>query len=99
MASGVTTSAVLTADGVAATCGTVDGKKTQLTYFGFSARATVAGTVNIRQGTATGPVLDTLEIPVSPSIHQWYGPQGRRVADDIFVDVVDGTVEVVVFYG
>lgn len=100
MASGVTQSGTISASGVAVTAGTVSGVKTQLSYFGYSFRATAAAVVRVRQGTISGPILDVIAIPtIGDGDHEWYGPQGRLVKDDIFVEVVSGTVEGVIFYG
>jgi len=105
MASGVTQSGTITASGVAVTAGTVPNVasstavKQALTYFGYSFRATAAAVVRIRQKDATGPILSDLAIPINDMREKWYGPQGRQCKDDIYVEVVSGTVEGVVFYG
>lgn len=103
MASGVFTSGTISASGVAVAAGTVDGKKTEVSYFGFSIRENAGtaapATVRIRQKDATGPILDEIELNANESAREWYGPQGRKVRDDIFVEVVAGAIEGVIFHG
>ena len=99
MASGITQSGTITASGVAVTAGTVNGVKTQLSYLGYSFRASVAAVVRVRQGTISGPILSDFAIVINDSKEAWYGPQGKACNGDIFVEVVSGTVEGVVHYG
>jgi len=64
------------------------------TYFGASIVET-GGTnpvlVYIREGSASGRVIDVLKLAAGGSENTWYGPQGKNFSGDLFQDVVSGT--------
>lgn len=65
-------------------------------YNGFSFRETGgvgAAVIRVREGSATGDLLDTINIPSGTSKSEHYGTQGVSVDEGIYVEIVSGTVE------
>lgn len=65
-------------------------------YSGFSFRETGgvgAAVIRVREGGATGEILDSIHIPSGSSKSEHYGTQGVSVRDGIYVEIVSGTVE------
>jgi hypothetical protein len=58
----------------------------------------IAGAVvRIRDGTsAAGGVVEVVRLAPGESARDWYGPQGRRITNGIYLEVVSGSVEGVV---
>lgn len=75
---------------------------TLATYYGFSIRETAASTAVVRVYagiTNGGKLIDTIGLAASGNVAAWYGPQGIAARDGIYVDIVSGTVEGVLYAG
>jgi hypothetical protein len=65
-------------------------------YFGFSFRETAGSTATIRVYdalTATGTLLDSIQLAANESAREFYGPDGIKCSTGVYVDIVSGTVE------
>lgn len=71
--------------------------------YGWSVReaagSPAVATVIVHAGTdASGPAIGEIELAANGASTEWFGPQGVQMRDGIFVEVVAGTVEGVVFH-
>jgi hypothetical protein len=71
---------------------------TECTYYGFTFRetsGTATATVRLYDNATTnsGTLLDTIQLAISESRSDWYGPQGIRAQNGIYAKVVSGAVE------
>ena len=81
MASGVTTTSV-SGDGAVPV-----GPDGQQTLYGLTFHSPAfAGQLSVREGDASGRVLDVVRVAIDGQVTHWFGPQGLRVDGDIFVD-------------
>lgn len=80
------------------TSGAFPGPTRASQLFGFSARETAgaAAVFRLRDGGATGQILDTVGLAASGSTGDWYGPQGKRIpTGPLYLELVSGAAEVV----
>lgn len=67
------------------------------TYYGFTIRETTGSagaTVVLRDGSATGDILEEITLVGGQSADDWYGPQGIRLQTGmIYASVLNGAVE------
>lgn len=71
-------------------------------YYGFSLRETTGAavaTARVRQGGASGPILDTIHLVAGESAREFYSPQGIHVNDTLYFEKVAGTIEGCVRHG
>lgn len=47
----------------------------------------------LRSGSAVGPIVGVIDLAANGSTTVWFGPQGLRVPDGIFVDAIAGSLE------
>lgn len=68
-------------------------------YMGISVRETAGATavLRIREGSASGAILDTIYLAANDSITTWYGPMGKKCSGDLVEDWVSGAYEGSVF--
>lgn len=66
-----------------------------------NAGSPAVATVSIYRGAAATAAnkIATIELAANGSDSEWFGPQGIYCRDGIFVEVVAGSVEVMVYYG
>jgi len=72
---------------------TLSNPDSTIKYFGFSLRETGAGaiSINIREGSATGPIIDAIRLSANESAREWYGPQGLVCNSNVlYYEVVGG---------
>ncbi len=87
-------------EGLAASSNLV-GAAVGLRYMGFSIQETVGAVarVNIRHGTGDGdPLILPVRLSANEGSSDYFGPTGVLAPDGIRVQVVSGTVDVVIFH-
>lgn len=57
-----------------------------------------AARANVRDGNG-GPILASINLVASESVNLWYGDNGIRVNTGIYLQVLAGTVEGVIYVG
>lgn len=53
----------------------------------------------IRNGSGAGDIVAVVELAANGSSTEWFGDQGIRVPDGIFIDIVAGTVQGAIYAG
>lgn len=70
-------------------------------YYGHALRETAGSTAvcRVREGGASGKILDTIALAANASASQWYGDSGIVCNGDLYFEKVSGTVEGAILHG